>query len=148
MSQDDEVSASRKPKTPDVFTTEKIKAICDRIRAGSFVRHACERERVTERGLYYAIERDPQVALDVHEAQAESEENLLAQMAVNTFDWKREAWLLERKRRDLFKPPTKEVDSKNEHTGKDGSPLPSAVTIVVASEEEMIALAARKIGTE
>jgi len=127
MSNNDEMSGSREEEDsargPYKFTPEKVKAICDRIRKGSFLRHACERERVTERGLYHAMARDPEVAADVHEAQAESEENLLARMEVNTFDWKREAWLLERKRRDLFKPPKAEAEVKQELTGKDGAPL-------------------------
>lgn len=147
MSQGNENGPSGAERGPYTFTPEKVEAICSRIRKGSFVQHACELERVSTSGLYDAMKRDESIALEIRHAQAESEEQTLATMRCNTFDWKREAWELERKRRDLFKPPTKDIETKNEHTGKDGQPLPPAVTMtIVGTREELLAAAARKVG--
>lgn len=123
------------------FTESKVDAICDRVRAGTWVEHSCLLEGVTIRGLEKAMHRDETIAIKVGAARAENAERLRSKMDMTLGDWKREAWQLERWDRVTFKPPKAESEvkseSKNEHT--------VSATVLVVTEAEMLAGAGRKI---
>lgn len=114
------------------FTPEKVALVAERIRGGTWMKTACQLEGVTLRGLEKAMDRDESIAIIVNAARAENTERLRTKMESTLFDWKREAWALERWDRDLFKPPKAEVESKNEHAGPGGSALTLTIDAATA----------------
>ena len=128
-----------------VWTTQRVEAVCARHAAGTFLKHACALEGGTYDGLVDAMARDPEIAAKVAKAHAEGVE-LLRKRKDSAMpgddDWKKYAWDLERFDREAFAPPTSKVESKNEHTGKDGAPL------LIMTPEDMAAAAARKAGSK
>jgi hypothetical protein len=109
-----------------VWTTERVDAVCVRHAAGAFLKHACALEGGTYDGLIDAMASSPEIAARVEKAHAEGVE-LLRKRKDSAMpgddDWKKYAWDLERFDREAFAPPTSKLESKNEHTGRDGAPI-------------------------
>jgi len=126
-----------------VWHDARVKAVCARVAEGTFIKHACALEGASYIGLHDAAKSDPDIARQLEAAQATGAEMYRAELRMTLGDWKREAWFLERWDRDTFKPPKAEVESKNEHTGKDGGPVQTSV--IVVTEAEMLAAASRKL---
>ena len=128
-----------------VWTAERVEAVCTRHADGVFLKHACALEGGSFDGLRDAMASDPEIAAKVEKAHAEGVELLRRRKdgaLPGEDDWKKYAWDLERFDRTEFAPPTSKVESKNEHTGKDGAPL------LIMTPEDMAAAAARKAGSE
>ena len=128
-----------------VWTAERVEAVCTRHADGVFLKHACALEGGSFDGLRDAMASDPEIAAKVEKAHAEGVELLRRRKdgaLPGEDDWKKYAWDLERFDRTEFAPPTSKVESKNEHTGKDGAPL------LIMTPEDMTKAAARKAGSE
>ena len=121
-----------------VWTTERVDAVCVRHAAGAFLKHACALEGGTYDGLIDAMASSPEIAARVEKAHAEGVE-LLRRRKDSAMpgddDWKKYAWDLERFDREAFAPPTSKLESKNEHTGKDGAPLAAPVPVTMAERK-------------
>lgn len=107
------------------LTDEALERICAHIAGGVPKLHACAREGVSRNALYQLIERDPDVAELVEEAEAAGaewyRERVMTAEAGNgaTDDWKRWAWLAERLHPAAFAAPK----TRTEVTGAEGGAL-------------------------
>ena len=134
-------------RTPYKLTDEVVERICARIAAGSFIKHACEAEFVTDEALRLLCERDDGARAAVSAAGVSGTEALLKRLEktepeyddegrrVGGDDWKKFAWLAERRDREVLGPPTSKVESKSELTGANGAPIRVEMTPADARAE-------------
>lgn len=108
------------PEWPDVL------AVMER---GVYLETACHLRGISPDAVRGAAERDPTVARDIAQARARGEYALQSRM-VESNDWKREAWLLERWNPKRYHLPTK-VTGVSAEDG--GAPIQSAAVTVQLS---------------
>lgn len=105
---------------------EKVNAVCQRIRKGTAINHACAIERVTRSAFYEWLEKDEEIAAQVGEARAHAAELLrrrIVRVALGHAPKGANAnallHLLERGHPDEYSPPKTRVET----TGANGGPV-------------------------
>ena len=137
-------SAPPRARARKVWTPAMVAEVCGYIEDHLDIASSCEKAGASYEGLRDAMATDPEIAEAVRRSQATSTHALVTHALASTgADAKTALWLIERHQRERYKPPKAEVESKNEHTGKDGASLPAQV--IVVTEEQMLAAASRKL---
>lgn len=121
-------------KTPSVWTDERVMLAVKHHRAGAWLNEAAALVGGTYDGLRDALERSPQLRLEMDRAHAQRASELRRQIEEDGDKDKGLRWLLERWSRDTYAPPTTKAETKNEHTGQGGQPLTVNLTIERARE--------------
>ena len=114
-----------------------VERICERIRNGAHVNHACALELLHKRRLYEWLAEDEEIAVMVAAARAEAGEAMRATVQLVAEGHGEERananvllHLLERSHPDEYSPPKTRIEQ--EVSGKDGAPQEHHVSMDVA----------------
>lgn len=129
-------------KPPRIWQGEKLQAVLEELRKGRPLSLSCRLQGHEPDSLEELMARDVEVRGLVETArsfgQTQLLDSLLAVAPKDGASVTKLTWLLERLNPKAFRPPPQKLEQ--EHTGKDGAPLPApTLTLTIEAARELAA---------